>query len=496
MKLQLQQILIAIAYMAILVIVGLIASRKVKSSDDYWVGGRQVGPFATAISYCAAYYSTVAIVGAAPMYYTYGLGYASLELLGGTFLTGVVIFILFAPKIRAVSERVNAVSLPGFLAVRFRSNAIRLISAVIVAIFMVPYAVSVMKGIADALEQIAGVPYIAGVVVLAVVSLLYLITSGYWGVATTDIIQGLTITVAIVLLGCVTLRETNGLAPIIDNMVQNHPGHLQFPGTLSWGKLLSWSLVTAFAAFGQPQLVTKFMGLKDGRTVGTVVRTSVIWIALFGVFSHIVGVGALYIYRGQTFENIDMIAPHLAANYGGTLVAGIFLCGAIAAGLSTLVALSLSSSAAIAKDIYEDWRSERKGVKTDAAASVRVSRIATAAVLAIVTLSSLRPTSYVWFLSSMAVGVLSAAFTAPMILGLYWKRGTKQGCIAAMLGGAAGSTIWYLLGLSDIVHSFVPGTLLSFVLFFVVSLLTQPMDSDYVAIFFEKGRKYIPNSNK
>lgn len=478
------QIGMAIIYMAVLIGVGLYMSRKVKSSSDYWIGGRSVGPIATAISYCAAYYSTVAIVGGPPLYYLYGLGYSAFESFLNILLTGFVIFVLFAPKMRAVSERVDAVSLSGFLAVRYRSNVIRLICAVLVAVMMVPYAISCVKGIADALTAISGIPYRVGVIVIVVVTFAYLITSGYWGATTVDLILGLTITLAVVVTAVTVLVNAGGLAPIIEYTKETSPQRLTMTGGLSWGTLFSYAGVWAFIAFGQPQLTTKFLGLKDNRTVGSVMRVSVAWQALYFISTAIIGLGAFYLFKGKDFANIDLIVPTVAATFGGSLVSGLFLCGALAAGFSTVASLVLTSSAAVAKDIYEDYRIA-KGKKVDADQSVKLSRIVTGIVLLIIGVGSLHPLDFVWSLSTMSAGVMGAAFTAPILLGIYWKRVTTQGCLAAIVGGSAVSIIWYFAGLSGIVHSFVPGTVVSFVLMIVVSLATKPMPKEHVDVFFE-----------
>ena len=487
MKLNWMQIGMAIVYMVVLVCVGLYMSRKVKSSSDYWIGGRSVGPISTAISYCAAYYSTVAIIGGPPLYYLYGLGYSAIELFLNVLLTGFIIFILFAPKMRALSERVDAVSLSGFLAVRYRSNKIRLICAVLIGVMMIPYAMSCVKGIADAMTSIAGVPYRAGVVVIIAVSFAYLITSGYWGAATVDVIQGFTITLAVVVTAGAILVKTGGITPIVQYMAQEHPNHVTVTGGLSWGTIFSYAGVWAFIAFGQPQLTTKFLALKDGRTVGAVMRVCTGWQIVYWISTAIIGMGALYLYKGVEFVNIDLIAPSAAADFGGSVAAGIFLCGALAAGFSTVAALVLTSSAAVAKDIYEDYKSAVTGKTVVPEKSVKISRIVTGIILLVIGVGSMNPMDFVWALSTMSAGVLGAAFTAPILLGMYWKRATTQGCLTAIVGGSIVSIVWYFTGLSAVVHSFVPGTIVSFVLMIIVSLLTKPMPKEHIDVFFEAG---------
>lgn len=477
----------SVLYLLLIVGVGLYMSRRVKSSDDYWVGGREVGPFTTALSYCAAYVSTVAIIGNPPMYYRYGLGFAGFGTASVCFFVACVIFIVLAPKMRALSERLDAVSFPGFMAVRYSSNKLRLVCAVLIAVMMIPYSISAVKGIADALNVVAGVPYAAAVIVLTIVAIFYLVTSGYWGVATTDLIQGIVISVSLLAVAISVLCATGGLSPIVEYMKTDYPGHLTANSGMSWPALFSYAGVWSFIAFGQPQLIAKFMGLKDARTMGVVIRTGIVWMAVFMISITVLGIGALYLFRGREFENIDMIAPSVVAGYTGPYISGLFLCGILAAGLSTIVALVLTASSAVAKDIFEDYRNAAKDGKNDSAASVRIGRISTGVILVVTAIGALYPPDFVWSLSTMAGGVMGAAFTAPLILGLYWKRATPQGAYAAVVSGAVVSIAWYLAGFTYIVHSFVPGIVVSFVLMYVVSLMTAPMPADHVDVFFEAG---------
>lgn len=487
MKLGIVQIAMAVIYLLIIVGVGLFMSRKVKSSDDFWVGGRSVGPIATAVSYCAAYVSTSAIIGSTSMYYLYGMGYAGLETMLSVLLCCFAIFVILGPKVRALSERLNVVSMSGFLAIRYSSNKLRLLCGTLVAIMMIPYAVAATKGIGDTINAVVGIPYVTAIIILCVVACLYLITSGYWGVATTDLIQGITIAISVVAVAATVLIATGGITPITEYMAAEHPAQLTLSGGLPFLTIVSYAGVWPFIAFGQPQLMTKFMGLKDSRTVSSVIRVGVAWMIVFMFALTIIGGGAFYLFQGKAFDNIDMIVPLTVANYSGTFVSGLFLCGILAAGLSTLVALVLTSSSAVAKDIYEDFGGKVSGKKIEAEKSVNISRIVTGIVLLIVAVVSINPPDFVWSLSTMAAGTMGAAFTAPVILGLYWKRATTQGCYASVVGGAGVAVIWYMAGLTSIIHSFVPGIAVSFVLMVIVSLMTKPMPEEHVEVFFEPG---------
>lgn len=481
------QIVMAVIYMGILICVGLYMSRKVKSSDDFWIGGRQVGPVATALSYGAAYVSTVAIIGDPPMYYNYGLGYAAFEMMASVFFCCILIFVVFAPKMRALSERLNVVSLSGFLAIRYKSIHFRMLCGGLVSVMMIPYAISAMKGIADAMHAIVGIPYVMGVIIIAAVSFCYLVTAGYWGVSTTDIIQGITIAVSCLLVAVIVITKCGGVTAAVTYMGSVSPTHIQPSSGLTFAQLFSWAGVWALIVFGQPQLVTKFMGLKDSRTVGTVMRVAVIWEVIFMVSIALIGAAAFKLFGGVPFDNVDAIVPTLVAEHTNKIVSGVFLCGILAAGLSTTVALVLTSSGAVTKDIYEDYYCVKNGWKQSSGKSVKISRIATGVILVVVVIGAIYPPDFIWSLSTMSAGIMGAAFTSPLILGLYWKRATKQGCMAGVIGGSAVSIIWYLAGLTNIVHSFVPGTAVSFLLMVVISLCTPQMEDAHLDVFFEPG---------
>ena len=419
MKIGWLQIIMAVIYMGILIGVGLYMSRKVKSSDDFWIGGRQVGPVATALSYGAAYVSTVAIIGDPPMYYNYGLGYAAFEIMISVFFCCILIFIVFAPKMRALSERLNVVSLSGFLAIRYKSNQFRLLCGTLVSVMMVPYAISAMKGIADAMHAIVGIPYAMGVVVIAVVSFCYLVTAGYWGVSTTDIIQGITIAVSCLLVAVIVITKSGGVTAAVTYMGSVSPSHIQPSSGLTFAQLFSWAGVWALIAFGQPQLVTKFMGLRDSRTVGTVIRVAVVWEIIFMVSIAMIGAAAFKLFRAVPFDNVDAIVPTLVAEHTNAVVSGIFLCGILAAGLSTTVALVLTSSGAVTKDIYEDYYCARSNAKQDSGKSVRISRIATGIILVVVVIGSIYPPDFIWSLGRCQP-CLQALWEPPLRLRWFW----------------------------------------------------------------------------
>ncbi|MFQ8732032.1 MAG: sodium:solute symporter family transporter [Enterocloster bolteae] len=274
------------------------------------------------------------------------------------------------------------------------------------------------------MHAIVGIPYAMGVVVIAVVSFCYLVTAGYWGVSTTDIIQGITIAVSCLLVAVIVITKSGGVTEAVTYMGSVSPSHIQPSSGLTFAQLFSWAGVWALIAFGQPQLVTKFMGLRDSRTVGTVIRVAVVWEIIFMVSIAMIGAAAFKLFGAVPFDNVDAIVPTLVAEHTNAVVSGIFLCGILAAGLSTTVALVLTSSGAVTKDIYEDYYCARSNAKQDSGKSVRISRFATGIILVVVVIGSIYPPDFIWSLSTMSAGVSGEPpFTAPHGFGALLEKG-------------------------------------------------------------------------
>ena len=242
--------------------------------------------------------------------------------------------------------------------------------------------------------------------------------------------------------------------------------------------------------------MTKFMGLRDSRTVGTVIRVAVVWEIIFMVSIAMIGAAAFKLFRAVPLTMWTPLFPPWWQNIPMQLCQGYF---------SAEYWPPVFPHSGPGTDIFR--RSDqgylrrlycaRSNAKQDSGKSVRISRIATGIILVVVVIGSIYPPDFIWSLSTMSAGVMGAAFTAPLVLGLYWKRATRQGCMAGIIGGSAVSIIWYFAGLTSVVHSFVPGTAVSFLLMVLVSLCTPRMEEEHLDVFFEPGcsKNKIQGSN-
>ena len=469
-------------FLVFLAIVGILAKSRVRSDEDFLVGGRGVGPVFTAISFCVAYYSSAGVIGGPAMHYLYGLGYTSFNFIANTWLAGIAVFLFMALRMRVVSERIGAVSMSGFLARRFESEPLRCISAVIVALFTIPYGVACLKAVGSALEVVAGVPYLPSVIAISAAALIYMVVSGYWGVIWTDMIQGIVLSVAMLGTAYIVMRNFGSLNAAMEIAKTHYPELISLRGPLPWGLMFSYAFVWGLVVFGQPQLVTKFIALKDARSVGMTLVVSVAWMMLFLVSCAVIGFGGRLMLGDRFLSNPDLVSPTVARQ-GSSFLAVLFACGVVSAGLTSLASLMMTAATAISKDFYEDYLCRKSG--HTAVNTLNLHRWCVGLIIIITLLLSVKPWDFVWQLSTAGAGCLASSFTAPLLIGLYWKRATKEGAIASVISGAAACLVWYVFKLGH-VHPYVPGMIASISLFVIVSFITEPPSEATLKLAFPK----------
>ena len=470
------------AFLIFLAAVGVLAKRMVRSDEDFICGGRSVGPVFTAISFCVAYYSSAGVIGGPAMHYLYGLGYTSFNFIANTWFAGIAVFLFLALRMRVVSERVGAVSMSGFLARRFESETLRCICAVVVALFTIPYGVACLKAVGNSLEIIAGVPYIAVIIAISIAALVYMVVSGYWGVIWTDMIQGIVMSVAMLGTAYIVYSNFDGLGDMVSHLKASNPEFLELPGPLPWGMMFSYAFVWGLVVFGQPQLVTKFIALKDAKSVGLTLVVSTAWMTLFLMSCAMIGIGGRLMFGDSYASNPDFVCPAVALK-GSKFLAVLFVCGVVSAGLTSLAALVMTAATSISRDFYEDFWCRKNGVTPSN--TLRLHRICVGVIIVLTFALSIRPWDFVWQLSTAGAGCLASSFTAPLLIGLYWKRATKAGAIVSVICGAAVCLAWYVFKLGWF-HPYVPGMTASIAAFVIVSLATKPPSEETISLVFPK----------
>ncbi|KLE33577.1 sodium/proline symporter PutP [Aurantiacibacter gangjinensis] len=496
--------IIALAlYFALMLGIGLFAwKRSTADSEGYLLGGRNLPPAVAALSAGASDMSGWLLLGLPGALYLSGLVEAWIGV--GLFAGAVANWYIVAPRLREQTVRYgNALTIPQFLANRFpdKATALRVVSAVIIVVFFAVYCAAGLVGggllFASSFfsGEILGMsPYMAGVLLTALVVLAYTTIGGFLAVSLTDFVQGLIMVTALVVMPLVVLFG-DGTAESVGALRSVDPGFLSLSsdmGVIAFLSLIAWGL----GYFGQPHIIVRFMAIREGG-VRAARNIGLAWmlVALLGA----VGVGLLgrahVELNGLELENAETIFILLANTLFHPFVTGFLLAALLAAIMSTISSQLLVASSSLTEDFY------RLFLKKDASEreAVTVGRISTAlvAVAAIVIASD--PESGVLALVANAWAGFGAAFGPLIILSLTWKRMTGAGAVAGLVTGAAVVLLFVLYSfpagsafanfivetrgldpvgvkdgvtLSALVYEIIPGFILSWLAIWSVSLAT------------------------
>lgn len=221
--------IVFVVYIAVLIIVGLVTSRRTKNVEDFYLGGRQIGPWVTAMSYVAAYFSSVVIIGGGGFGYKFGMATIWIGAIN-VLLGGFLCWIVLGPRIRRITQRLRTMTIPEFLMVRYRSRFALMLSAIVIVLLLVIYNVSMLKGMGHAFEVLMNIPYVYGVILSGVVILFYVSIGGYLAVVWTSFIQAWVMGFGLILLAAMTLRSAGGLAAANRAVESVDPALLATPG--------------------------------------------------------------------------------------------------------------------------------------------------------------------------------------------------------------------------------------------------------------------------
>ena len=480
------------AYFLLLIGIAIYSMRKSTTLKDFYLGGRNVGPWMSAFAYGAAYFSAVIFIGyAGRSGWTLGMSAVWVGI-GNAILGNYIAWKVLARRTRALTGHLNAATMPEFFEKRFGSKGLRVLAAVIIFVFLVPYSASVYQGLGYLFEMTLNIPFIYCMLAMALVTAFYLLLGGYFGAALSDFIQGLVMLVGVVLMVfyIVTNPAVGGLSEGIARLKAIDPalvGPVGPDGPLS---LISLILLTSLGSWGLPQMMHKFYAIRDERAIRRGTRISAGFSLVVAGGAYFCGVfGRLYLNNQLPVDpatgaaNMDMIMPQVIVQALPQALIGIVLILVLSASMSTLASLVLVSSSAISMDLIKgklfpnlSEKSVKRIMRVLCLVFVAVSfAIASGKVAAILTLMS-----FSW-------GTISGSFLGPFLYGLYWRRTTKQGAWAGMLAGLGTSVIAALAtgfnaGLAPVIGVIAMGV--SMVTVPVVSLLTKPMDSAFLTDIF------------
>lgn len=486
-------IIIAIVlYLALMVGIGAWYSKKNKNTDDFYLGGRKLGPLVTAMSAEASDMSSYLLMGLPGLAVVYGIAEASWTAIGlavGTYIN----WLLVAKRIRLYSHKINAVTIPEFFAKRFHDNAkvLSLIAALIIIIFFVPYTASGFSACGKLFSSLFGVDYQIAMIISAVVIVLYTTLGGFSAASTTDLIQSIVMTVALFVVVGFGVSQAGGVHAVLENASQL-PAYFSLTstgdgagGTTPYGGLtivstLAWGL----GYFGMPHILLRFMAIEDSKKLKTSRRIASVWVVIsmaVAIFIGTVGVGMIgagVLDGGFDGERVIIEISKLLSTYGifPALVAGVILSGILAATMSTADSQLLAASSSASQDIFISFFK----VKLSQKKAMLIARTSVVLISVIGVIIALDENSSIFRVVSFAWAGFGAAFGPLVLFSLFWKRTNKAGAVAGMVTGGAMVFIWkYIIAkLSPVlnIYELLPAFILSSLAIVAVSLLTKAPD--------------------
>ncbi len=464
--------LVFLIYIGTLVLIGILTSKKSKDVENFYIGGRKIGPWVTALSFIAAYFSSVVIVGGGGFGYKFGMStlwIGAINVLLGCTLAWIVL----GKRIREFTTRLNTMTVPGFLAVRYKGNELRIFSAIVIVIFMVVYNVSILKGMGHIFEILMGIPYTTGVLLSGLVILFYVAIGGYLAVVWTSFFQAWVMFFGLIILTTGALRAVGGLSTANLKLAAMNPGFVSTPGVWGWAGLVSFALIVSFGVWGMPQLVVRFYSIKSTKIlkIGTVVASLGGCMALLPYLN-----GAISRVLYPNLSNPDLAIPILTKNVLSPFGGAVFLAAVIAAGMSTFSAVLIIISGALIKDLLQDGFK----IKLQEKKTVLFTRIATVIIGIISLVIALKPPALVLVLTAFAWAVIASTCLWPLLFGIYWKRTTRIGASLSMIGGCLTALIWMALGKPFNIHGFIPGIIMGFILIVLGSILTPKLPKEHI----------------
>ncbi len=475
-------IIVLVFYLGLLAAIGVVMSGRSRSVGDFAIGGRSVGPWVTALSFVAAYYSSVVIIGGGAFGWKFGL--ATLWVGAGNVLIGTTLaWIVLGRRIRRFTENLDAMTLPGFFFGRYGSAEARIFSAAATGLFLIIYNVSVLKGMANTFEVLMELPYWSGVVISGVVILFYTAVGGYLAVVYTSFVQALVMIAALVLLTFMSLQKVGGMTALVDRLNSIDPGLVNTPGVWGWAGLISFTLIVSLGTWGMPQLLVRFYSIRSDKMLrlGTVIVTIGASVALLPYLT-----GAVARVLVPELSSADQAIPALTKlvlnDWGGAL----FLAGVVAAGMSTFAGVLIIISSSMVNDVWIHGL----GRTMSPAAELKATRLMSLAVGVISLLIALKPPALVLVLTAFSWAVIASTNLWPLLFGLYWKRTSPKAALWSMIAGVSVALLWQawprigwlpeLPGALAGIHSFLVGTAVGLVVILIGTFAGRAAPRDNV----------------
>ena len=492
-----------IIYLAAVVYIGVLCSKKNNAVDDFYLGGRKLGPFVTAMSAEASDMSSWLLMGLPGLAYLTGVADAAWTAIGlaiGTYVNWLIV----AKRIRKYTQAYDSFTIPDFFSKRFgdEKRILTLIAAIVIVVFFIPYTASGFAACGKLFSSLFGFNYLTAMIISAIVIVAYCTLGGFLAASMTDLIQSIVMTIALVVVVVYGVNVAGGFDMVMENS-KALPGYLGLFDTysaatnsaepyslLKIASMLAWGL----GYFGMPHILVRFMAIRDPQEVKKSRNIAMIWVLISLSVAVCIGFTGAALYpnvaelAGNGNQRIFIyMTTHLFKGLIPLFMAGIILSGILAATMSTSDSQLLIASSCVSKNLFQGlFKKEMSEEKV-----LMISRLTTIVIALIGIFIAMDENSSVFGLVENAWAGFGGAFGPLTLFALFWKRTNLKGAIAGMLSGGIIALVWPVtlgkLGGIFGIYCLLPAFIISSILIIVVSLCTEE-PSDVMVKEFEEAK--------
>ena len=482
-----------VVYLAFMVSVGAWYSKRNTSTDDFYLGGRKLGPYVTAMSAEASDMSSWLLMGLPGLAFFNGLAdpfWTALGLAVGTWFN----WLLVAKPLRYYSAEIRAITVPEFFSRRFgdKRRLLQGLAAIVIIVFFVPYTASGFAACGKLFSSLFNWDYTVCMMVSAVVIVGYTVLGGFMAASVTDLIQSVIMTIALTAVLVFGIFSAGGMGAVLDNASQV-AGYLKVNqmGNILTGEASSYGLLTIISTmawglgyFGMPHILLRFMAIEDADKLKISRRVGTIWVVISMAIAILIGIvgygmvqnGAMAGFESASAAEAIIVSMAKLISQNGVLaalLAGLILAGILASTMSTADSQLLAASSSMSHDLLCGLMGKNLSEKK----KMLAARITLALIAVFGVFLARDPNSSVFTIVSFAWAGFGASFGPAMLCALFWKRANWQGVLAGMLSGGVTIFVWKFLlkpmgGIWGI-YELLPAFLVSLVVIVAVSLMTK-----------------------
>lgn len=463
---------VLVLYLGIMAFIGWYAGRKTNSIGDFFVLSGKAGVLVSGIAYFSTQFSMGTFLGTPGT--IYGVGYAGMAIsVPGAVFCMILPALLIGRKLITLGHKYGFLTMADYLTDRYHSKNMSGVLGVMMLFFLVPMMGAQIIGAGVIVHVFTGLPEWVGVVGMGIIVILYCMTGGMKGAMMTDVIQGSLMIATAVVTFIVSIVMGGGFSNINHTLQSMNEAYLTFPGAngyMPWTYYVSNIVLWSFFTMGQPHLFTKFFAMKDHKTMFKAILLGTAGMFFSATLIEWAGVNG--IASIQNIEKADQIIPMILQRGMNPFLASIFIAGIVAAGMSTIDGILVTTTGAVTRDIYQ------KIINKDATDEtvMKLSKVVTVIIGIIVICFGVFQPGSIFEINLFAFSGM-AIFVVPILFGIYWKKATAKGAIASVIVGIISLLLFTLnpsvKALAMGFHALFPTTIIASIVMIVVSKFTE-----------------------